>query len=195
MTNKKQLLQTTAWIGIILSLSLILGAVSDPYLSPETPLRLAPGETFIATLNLQNANPSESGDKIFIAEISGEGVEVEVIDNPTGRYEVAYGETAVPVKIKITVPETLAIGQIGKVIYSFSEEKKLDTGMVTILPATGNSFKVYIVSETESAAYVSESEKPQTSLKLFIAVILALAILVASICLIRKHNLKAKKKK
>lgn len=195
MTNKKQLLQTTALMGLILSLSLILGAVSDPYLSPETPLKLAPGETFIATLNLQNANPSESGDKLFVAEIYGEGVEVEVIDNPTGRYEVAYGETAVPVKIKITVPETMKPGEFGRVVYSFSEEKKLDTGMVTILPATGNAFKVYAVGAEESRLYNQETETPKTVSNLLIVIVLVLVILAASIYLIKKHNDNKNKKR
>lgn len=195
MTSKKQLLQITTLMGIILSLSLILGAVSDPYLSPETPLKLAPGETFIATLNLQNANPSESGDKLFVAEISGEGVEVEVMDNPTRRYEVAYGETAVPVKIKITVPETMKEGEFGKIVYSFSEEKKLDTGMVTMLPATGNAFKVYIVSAEESRLYNQKTENPKTVSNLLIVIALVLVILAASIYLIKKHNEKNKKRK
>ncbi len=195
MTTKKQLLQTTALIGIIFSLSLILGAVSDPYLSPETPLKLAPGETFIATLNLQNANPSESGDKLFVAEISGEGVEVELMENPTGRYEVAYGETAVPVKIKVTVPETMKPGEFGRVVYSFSEEKKLDTGMVTMLPATGNAFKVYVVSEEESRLYTQTTETPKTFSNLLTVIILVLVILAASICLIKKHNDNKNKKR
>lgn len=195
MTTKKQLLQTTAWMGIILSLSLILGAVSDPYLSPETPLKLAPGETFIATLNLQNANPSESTDKVFVAEIYGEGVEIEILDDDL-RYEVAYGETAVPVKIKITVPETMIPGEFGKVVYSFSEEKKLDTGMVTMLPATGNAFKVYAVNAEESKLYNQETETPSTSSSIIIVTILVLVILAASIYLIKKHNdNKSKKRK
>lgn len=196
MTNKKQLLQITALMCIVLSLSLILGAVSDPYLSPETPLKLAPGETFIATLNLQNANPSESGDKIFVAEISGEGVEVEIIDNPTGRYEVAYGETAVPVKIKITVPGTMKAGEFGRVVYSFSEEKKLDTGMVTMLPATGNAFRVYAVNAEESRLYNQEIETPKTISRLLIVIVLVLVILAASIYLIKRYTRnKIKKRK
>lgn len=194
MTTKKQLLQTTALIGIIFSLSLILGAVSDPYLSPETPLKLAPGETFIATLNLQNANPSESADKVFVAEIYGEGVEIEILDDDL-RYEVAYGETAVPVKIKITVPETMIPGEFGKVVYSFSEEKKLDTGMVTMLPATGNAFKVYAVNAEESKLYNQETETPSTSSSIIIVTILVLVILAASIYLIKKHNDNKNKKR
>lgn len=196
MKYKKQITQISVFLGIVLSLSLILGAVSDPYLSPETPLKLAPGETFIATLNLQNANPSESGDKVFVAEITGESIGVEVIENDDLRYTVPYGEISIPVKIKINVPETMKSGDIGKVIYSFKEEKVLDTGMVTMLPATGNAFKVYVVDAEESALSSLEEETPKTiPTNLFVVIILVLVILTASIYLIKKHNEKTKKQK
>src|SRR3989344_4442304 len=100
----------------------------------DNPLKLAPGETTIVSVRLQN---SETDSIVLKATLESEIV--QLIDGP--EYTVIKG-TNVPVNLRVTIPQDATVGTKYNVLINFQEISSGDGGMLRV--ATGVSSKLPI---------------------------------------------------
>lgn len=123
--------------------------VSRPYWD-EYPLKLAPGESKIVQLTLQN---TDDKDMTFKATINSEIAE---LNDKSDEYFVPSGETEKKVNVKVEVPENAEIGTEYKVRFNFNQISPSEGGMISMTSAFSVNFPVEVVSHDES---VLRSEK------------------------------------
>ena len=163
---------------ITLSISLISASgVAVPYWN-ENPLRLAPGETTIIQLTLQNKVGND--DVTFEATISGEGV--TILDGSI--YFIPLG-AEIPVNLKIDVPKDADIGENYNIAISFKEIPKEGEGMLRVTGAVTARFPVEVVGEEKSLLYGKKSE---FSFNIWIFIILGLMILIGVFFIAKKKK-------
>ena len=140
-------------ITLTLFLSLITAAgVGRPYWN-SNPLKLAPGESKIVELTLQNTGPE---DMTFKTTITGH--DIATLDDKNDEYFVASGEIDKPVNIKVEVPEDAEIGTIYRITSSFQQISSGEGGMIRMAGAFTVNFPVEVVGEEDSDLY-APSEK------------------------------------
>ena len=162
-------------ITLALSLSLITAAgVGRPYWN-SNPLKLAPGESKIVELTLQNTGP---GDMTFKATITGY---VAILDDKNDEYFVASGEIDKPVNIKVEVPKDAEIGTIYRITSSFQQISSGEGGMVRMAGAFTVNFPVEVVGEEDSDIYAPSEKKPIKPWVWAVIVILIAGIVIAII--------------
>jgi len=169
-------------ITLTLSLSLITAAgVARPYWD-DNPLKLAPGESKIVELTLQNTDPENMTLKATITS------DIATLDDKNDEYFVPSGEIDKLVNIKVEVPEDAEIGIIYKVIASFQQISSGEGGMIRMAGAFTINFPVEIVGEEESEQY----GQPEEGLSIFwiISIILVLAVMVLALSIRRRRKSK-----
>lgn len=171
-------------ITLTLSLSLITAAgVARPYWN-DNPLKLAPEESKIVQLTLQNTGLE---DMTFKATITGY---VATLDDESDEYFVPSGEIDKQVNIKVEVPEDAEIGTIYKVIASFQQIASGEGGMIRMAGAFTVNFPVEVVGEEESEIYGEEPQGIPTST----IIIMVLAIVIIAIIIYTSKKQKVKEK-
>ncbi len=170
-------------ITLTLSLSLITAAgVGRPYWD-DNPLTLAPEESKIVELTLQNTGPENMTFKATITS------DIAILDDKNDEYFVASGEIDKPVNIKVEVPEDAEIGTIHKVIASFQQISSGEGGMIRMAGAFTVNFPVEVVGEEESEIY---GEPPGIPTSTIIMVVLAIVIIAIIIYASKKQKGKEK---
>ncbi len=160
-------------ITLILSFSLITAAgVARPYWN-DNPLKLAPGESKIVELTLQNTAP---GDMTFKATITSD---IAILDDKSDEYFVPSGEIDKSVNIKVDVPEDAEIGTIYKIISSFKQITSGEGGMIRMAGAFTVNFPVEVVGEEESEQYGQQPQGiPMSTIIMVVLAIVIIAIIV-----------------
>jgi len=157
----------------------------------DNPLKLAPGETTIVSVRLQN---SETDSIVLKATLESEIV--QLIDGP--EYTVIKG-TNVPVNLRVTIPQDATVGTKYNVLINFQEISAGEGGMLRVATGITSKLPVMVVGTEESALkkdvgitgeVTSESGKTLSYLILGILVI----IVVIVIFVIRKNMEKPKQK-
>ena len=169
-------------ITLTLSLSLITAAgVGRPYWN-DNPLQLAPGESTIVQLTLQNTGPENMTFKATITS------DIAILDDKSDEYFVPSGEIDKSVNIKVEVPEDAEIGTIYKIISSFNQISSGEGGMIRMTGAFTVNFPVEVVGEEESELY----GQPEEGLGIFwiISIILVLAVMVLALSIRRRRKSK-----
>lgn len=157
---------------LILSLSLITAAgVARPYWD-DNPLRLAPGESKIVQLTLQNTDPE---DMTFKATITSD---IATLDDRSDEYFVPSGEIDKPVNIKVEIPEDAETGTIYKIISSFKQISSGEGGMIRMAGAFTIDFPVEVVGEEESEIYGEPQGIPMNTIFIIAFVIIIIAIII-----------------
>ena len=184
--NKKNIV----FLAVLLSLFLfttLAGAfgVSTPYWN-DNPLKMAPGESTIVNLTLQNMVGDD--DVTLKAEITNNGQGIASLVNPNEVYLVPLGSDNVNVQVRVTIPEDYAIGGVRKVEISFLEVSGEGSGMVSVSGGFTNNFPVNVVVPEESVLYSPPAEPitPETpatssSNKFLIILIILIILLVAAV--------------
>jgi hypothetical protein len=159
--------------------SVAAAGVSRPYWD-DYPLKLAPGESKIIQLTLQN---TDSEDIIFKAEIISE---IAQLNDKSNEYLVPSGETEKKVNIKVEIPEDAEIGTIYKIISSFKEASSGEGGMVKMSAAFNVDFPVEVVGYDESAL---RSEEPAGTFNWFyIIIVIGILTLIGTGIYIKKKK-------
>jgi hypothetical protein len=170
-------------ITLTLSLPLITAAgVARPYWD-DNPLKLAPGESKIVQLTLQNTDP----ENMTLAAIIGG--EIATLDDKSDEYFVPSGEIDKKVNIKVEVPEDAEIGTIYKIIASFQQISSGEGGMIRMAGAFTVNFPVEVVGEEESEIYGEPQGIPTSTI-----IIVVLAIVIIAIITYANKKQKIKKK-
>ena len=172
---------------ILISFSSAFG-VSTAYWD-DNPLKLAPGESKIVSLGLQNKVGNE--DVTLRAELTNDGDGIATLIDENLDYFVPLGGGA-EVLVKIEIPEDSVISGVHQVTISFVQITSGEGGMVRVAGGFTSKLPVEIVSPEGSELYVAPTptlpeEKVFTTNFLIILIILvATAIIVFMI--IRKNK-------
>jgi disulfide bond formation protein DsbB len=161
-------------LAIFLISSISAAGVATPYWE-ENPLKLAPGESTIVALSLQNMVGDE--DLSIEAEISEEAEKIaSFVGN--NQFSVPLGSEDVPVEIKIEIPEDAEIGSSYLVPVSFKQVSSEEGGMLHVASAFTSKIPVEIVGTEESELYGQPSETNWFVWSLIILVILIILALI-----------------
>ena len=179
----------SVWM-FLLSLSIVSAfGVSTPYWE-ENPLKLAPGESMIVELKLQNMVGNE--DVKLRAEITDGGGIANLV-NPNPVYLIPTGRDDVVVKVKIDVPEDYTKGGKRDIRLSFKQVSEKSEGMVAVSGGATSRITVFIVNPEESVLYNPEPESEGFN-GLIYFLIIVVVIIIISIILLRQKKEKVDRK-
>lgn len=148
---KKEMLMVFLVIGLAITISLVSAfGASTPYWD-ENPLKLAPGESTIIELTLQNMVGAE--DIVLTAKIDNDGDGIATLVDVDTIYSVPFGTEDVKVPIRVEVPETIERGGIRTVIVSFMQVSSTEGGMVGLSSGFTTKFIVNIVGVEDSVLF------------------------------------------
>ena len=156
--------------------------VAVPYWDGN-PLKLAPGESTIVSLILQNMIGNE--DLSFEAAIIG-GNEIATLTDNNNVYLVDFGNSNVPVNLKISVPESAAIGSKYDATVSFKQVASGEGGFLRLATGFTTKIPVQVVGEQESELYLPEEAGNKN---IFIILAVAVLIIVAIVVVMRKKRM------
>jgi len=141
----------------LLSFSIVSAfGANTPYWD-ERPLRLAPGESTVVELTLQN-KAGEKVDMTLKATINGNSQNYARIADESNEYFVPFG-SEVPVSVLVEIPLNEEIGSQKEVYLTFSQVSSGEGGMVKVAGKTTSKFPVIVSSPEKSALY--EPPKPE----------------------------------
>lgn len=107
---KKEMMIMSLVLVLTMAISLVSAfGASTPYWD-ENPLKLAPGESTVMELTLQNMM-GDGSDMVFKAEITDDGDGIATLVNLDTLYSVPFGTEDVKVPIRVTVPEEITQGE------------------------------------------------------------------------------------
>ncbi|MEK6926020.1 MAG: hypothetical protein AABW50_01960 [Nanoarchaeota archaeon] len=189
MKNKKIGIFAVAILSAVLIASVVLAfGVAIPYWdNPEWyPLKLAPGESKIISLTLQNTGED---DAIFRANLTS-GSEIAVLVDENLDYSVPSGEVNKLVNIKVEIPENAELQARYRISVSFQQISLGEGGMVSLASGLTASFPVEIVGYEESVKRAEIQKTPPQEEKNYMWVI-TLAILIAiviAVIVVKKYQ-------
>ncbi len=139
----------------------------------DNPLKLAPGESKIVSLGLQN---NVGGENITLkAELINDGGGIATMVDENLNYFVPFGG-GMGVPVKIEIPEDAEIGSIHGMVISFVQVSSGEGGMLRIAGGFTSKIPVEVVGEEESELY--SPSKPISNLWILIILIVIVVILI-----------------
>ena len=184
-TKKTRILSIAVLLVILMSSLTMAFGIAIPYWdSPEWyPLKLAPGESKIVELTLQN-----TGEEDMTIQASIES-DIATLDEEI-KYSVPSGEINEIVSIEVKIPEDAEIGTRYKVYSSFHQVSTGEGGMVAMTGAFTINFPVEVVGEQESELF-----DPLSKQKPILPWIILGTLLIGMIVIAIVKNKKKEKKK
>ena len=171
---------------LIMMISLVNAfGVSTAYWD-DNPLKIAPGESKIVVLGLQNGVGTE--DVTLKAKLTSDGEGIATIVDENLDYFIPLGGSN-SVTILIEVPEDAKMGIIHKIIVSFTQIASGEGGMVRLAGGIVSDFPVEIVGEKESELYEPGEEKGFSS---FWMIVIALIAVLIIFVIAKRRNVKNK---
>ena len=185
-TKKTGILSIAVLLVILMSSQIMAFGIAIPYWdSPEWyPLKLAPGESKIVELTLQN-----TGEEDMMVQASIES-DIATLDDEKTEYSVPSGEINEIVSIKVEVPKDVEVGTRYKVYSSFHQISTGEGGMIAMTGAFTINFPVEVVGEEESELF-----DPLSKQKPILPWIVLGALLIGMIAIAIVKNKKKEKKK
>ena len=162
---------------IMISTSISAAGVANSYWD-DNPLKLAPGESTIASLRLQ----SDGGDTILKAKLENEIA--TLVEGP--EYSVGAGET-VPVNISVKIPKDVSVGTAYSIYVDFQEISTGEGGLIHVAQGITSKIPVLVVGQEESIL-AGQKKSSIINSSFLIGIILLLAIIVAIFISIRKRK-------
>ena len=150
----------------------------------DNPLKIAPGESKIVVLGLQNKVGNE--DVILEAELTNDGGGIATLVDENLDYFVPLGGSNT-VTIKIEVPEDAEMGITHTITVSFTQVASGEGGMVRLAGAIVTKFPVEVVGEEESELYLQPEPKKGLSGFWIIVIALVVALIIFAIAKRRKN--------
>ena len=167
--------------GLFIMMAFLVGAfgISTPYWD-DNPLKLAPGESKIVSLGLQNNVGSE--DVTLRAVLTNDAGGIATIIDESLDYFVPLRGSAV-VSIKVEVPENAEnTNPLREVALSFTQIGVEGTGgPVTLAGGFTTKFPIKIVGFTESELYVPPTPEKELFSANFLIILIILIIVVIAI--------------
>lgn len=192
MMNNKSLVIISM---LLLSFAVVSAfGVSTPYWD-ENPLRLAPGESTVVQMVLQN-RAGNAGDTTLRAKIIDDGYGIATLADENLDYFVPFGSDNVIVNVNVTVSQDVARGGIRDVVVSFTQiDTTSGNGMVSVSGGFTSKFPVFVVAPEESVLYTPKEKVPlMTYVWISIAVVVVILAIVILWLVLRKKK-KGKKGK
>ncbi len=150
------------------------------------PLKLAPGESMIVTLGLQNGVGSENVTLRANLTSDGDGI-ATFVDENLDYFVPLGGGAGVPVKIEI--PEDENIPSTHQITILFMQVSSGGEGMVSVAGGFTAKFPVEIVVEGESELYVPKPKRDFWNKKTFNWAVLIILTAIVLFVLKRKGKL------
>ncbi len=171
-------------IGLLVMTSFISAfGVANSYWD-DRPLKIAPGESKIVLMGLQNMVGDE--DMTFKANLIDDGGGIASLVDKDLEYSVPLG-TEIDVPIQIEIPEDTEIGGRKKIVVSFTQISVGGGGMVSLIGGVVSNFPVEVVVEEESELYVPETKK---GLSVFWIVIFSVVVALIILLIAKREKLK-----
>src|SRR3989344_2701563 len=180
-------------LAIFAASSVFAVGVAIPYWdSPEWyPLKLAPGESKIVVLTLQNTGEE---DITFKATLTS-GSEIAALADEDLEYFVPSGEINKQVNIMVEIPESTELQSRYKVTVSFQPISPGGEGTVSLATGLVASFPVEAVGYEESVKRTETPPIPEESKNYTWTIILVILILIVIAAILVKKSRKAKTQK
>jgi len=187
MINKK-LGMIAGVAGLLIIMISLINAfgVSTAYWD-ENPLKIAPGESKIVVLGLQNKVGNE--DVILKAELTNDGEGIATLVDENLDYFVPLGGSN-SVTIQIEVPEDADRGITHEITVSFTQVASGEGGMVRLAGGIVSNFPVEIVGEEESELYNPEVKKGLSGFWMIVIALVAAALIIFAIA--KRKKIKSK---
>ena len=171
-------------ISLLMMMSIISAfGVGNSYWD-DRPLKIAPGESKVVIMTLQNMVGDE--DMTFKAKIIDDGGGIASFVDKDSEYSVPLG-TEVNVPVQIEISEDTEIGGRKKIVVSFTQISVGGGGMVSLIGGVVSNFPVEIVVEEESELYTPETKK---GLSVFWIVILSVVVALIILLIAKREKLK-----
>jgi len=165
---------------LIFSISIISAAgVANSYWD-ENPLKLAPGESTIISLRLQNEEEQQ-----ITMEASLDSEIASLVDGP--EYIVPPNKVSVPVYIKISIPKDSEIGTKYSIPVSFKQIASGEGGMVQVAQGITSKIPIEVSEKKESELY---SQQFQSNKNLIFIIIITALVIAGTIYLLLKKKKK-----
>lgn len=169
---------------LLVSLTSAYGA-STPYWE-DIPLKLAPGESTVFELTLQNMVGED--DVVFNAEITDDGDGIASLVNPDSIYNVPINVEDVKVPVSVVVPADIQQGGRREVVVSFKQVASGDGGMIGVSGGITTKFVVEIVSVEESVLFKPEQPLSEISVLAWVLFLVIVVIIVAILFVKKKKS-------
>jgi len=169
-------LSTLVVLSVLLSSFALAVGVSSPYWEGN-PLKIAPGETKIVNLGLQNMGAEDDDDVTLKAELT-EGSEIASISK--SEYFVKANTKSTRVLVEVSIPEETSIGSEYKVTVSFRTITPGGEGVVFGI-GFDSDFDVLVISES------TEPKKTITT-SMIIGILAIILIIIAIVMITRKKR-------
>ena len=175
---------------LIIMISLVNAfGVSTSYWG-DNPLKIAPGESKIVVLGLQNKVGTE--DMTLKANLTNDGEGIATLVDENLEYLVPIGGGN-EVTIQIKVPEDADKGITHTITVSFTQiAPEGEGGMVRLTGGIVSKFPVEIVGEKESELYNPEAKKGLSGFWMFIIVIAVIVIVLTVLAIAKRRKIKKK---
>ncbi len=179
---KKEMMMVSLVLILTMAISLVSAfGASTPYWD-EHPLKLAPGESTLMELTLQNM-VGDGSDMVFKAEITNDGDGVAALVSSDTLYSVPFGTEDVKVPIRVVVPEDIAQGGKREVVVSFMQISSEEEGMVGVSGGFTTKFVVEVVGVEDSVLFVPPVVEPKAEegmpmWGLILAIVIVLTIII-----------------
>ncbi len=152
----------------------------------DNPLKIAPGESKIVVLGLQNKVGTE--DVTLKAKLTSDGEGIATLTDANLEYFVPLGGGN-SVTIQIEVPEDADKGITHTITVSFTQVASGEGGMVRLTGGIVSKFPVEIVGEEESELYDPEAKK---GLSGFWMIVIALVAVLIIFSIAKRRKIKSK---
>ena len=161
--------------------------VSTPYWNGN-PLKLAPGESSVVHLHLQNTGGEDLVYNVTINSVDSIATLSQTL------YDVkagSSGQDSVDVPVQVSVPANAKLSGIYQITSSF-RPVSVGTGMVSLASGFTTSFPVEVVTPEESVLY---NPNPQNNLNwtIFLIIIIGITLVVFAIIKAKKGKKNSKK--
>ena len=171
---------------LIMMISLVNAfGVSTSYWG-DNPLKIAPGESKIVVLGLQNKVGNE--DVTLKANLTNDGEGIATLIDENLDYFIPLGGGN-SVTIQIEVPEDADKGITHTITVSFTQVASGEGGMVRLTGGIVSKFPVEIVGEEESELYQPGEKK---TLSGFWMIVIALVAVLIIFSMVKRRKIKSK---
>lgn len=180
--GKRRFIIPTLAVSLLLCSFLVSAiGVANSYWNTN-PLKLAPGQSTLVTLRLQN----EDNKSVTVNVTLNSNIAYLVNGS---QYIVPPGKVSVPVYINVSIPNSAAIGASYSILASFQQVASgQGPGFFQVAQAITNTIPVEVVSSAESQVQTPQGNVTGSNIGVIILAIVVLVIVILGVVFIKRKK-------